>query len=112
METMLAANPRVRQAVRSYLPEREEIDKLTNFFSIFGDGTRIKILSALGIARMCVTDLANALSMNQTTVSHQLRILKSVGAVRSERVGKIIFYSIADEKINEIMLWGVEFLGY
>ena len=112
MDTMIAANPRVRHAVRTYMPEPKEIEQLTNFFSIFGDGTRIKILSALAIARMCVTDLANAIGINQTTVSHQLRILKNVGAVKSERVGKVIFYSIGDEKINEIMLWGVEYLGY
>ena len=109
---MIASNARVRQAVRTYMPEREEIDKLTAFFSIFGDGTRLRILSALAIARMCVTDLAGALGMNQTTVSHQLKILRSVGAVRADREGKIVFYSIGDEKINEIMLWGVEYLGY
>jgi len=72
----------------------------------------LRVISALAISRMCVTDLADVCRMNQTTVSHQLRSLKSMGIVESERQGKIVFYRLADNKINDILLCGVEFVGY
>ena len=81
------------------------------FFFRFADYTRVKILSALAISELCVTDLSRVLQINQTTVSHQLRYLKSAGIVNSVRQGKIVFYSLADEKINDVILKGVEFLG-
>ena len=59
-----------------------------------------------------VTDLSRVLSINQTTVSHQLRFLKNVGIVKTERHGKIIFYSLKNETVNDVLLKGVEFLGY
>ena len=70
------------------------------------------MLSALAISEMCVTDISIMLKLNQTTVSHQLRLLKDLGAVKSRRQGKIIFYSLKSEMINEVLLKGVEFLGY
>ena len=76
------------------------------------DATRLRILSALAISEMCVTDISRVLGINQTTVSHQLRFLKDAGIVRCERHGKIIFYMPSGETVNEILLKGVEFLGY
>ena len=70
------------------------------------------MLSALAISEMCVTDLSRVLEINQTTVSHQLRLLKNLGIVKSERQGKIIFYSLVNDTVNDVMLKGVEFLGY
>ena len=69
------------------------------------------MLSALAISEMCVTDLSRVLDINQTTVSHQLRLLKNLGIVKSERSGKIIFYSLVNDLVNDVMLKGVEFLG-
>lgn len=87
------------------------LDSITCFFSIFADPTRVKMLSALAISEMCVTDLSRVLEINQTTVSHQLRLLKNLGIVKSERSGKIIFYSLVNDTVNDVMLKGVEFLG-
>ena len=70
------------------------------------------MLSALAISEMCVTDLAGILSLNQTTVSHQLRFLRNIGIVQSRRQGKIIFYSLVNDTVNDVLLKGVEFLGY
>lgn len=80
-------------------------------FSVFADYTRIKILSALAISELCVTDLSRILDLNQTTVSHQLRFLKSAGIVRCCRQGKVIFYSLTNDSINDVLLKGIEFLG-
>ena len=61
---------------------------------------------------MCVSDLSNVLKVNQTTLSHQLRLLKNLDAVVSRREGKVIFYSLKDELLSDVMLKGVEFLGF
>ena len=111
-DSFMLLDKRIQNIVLTYMPKGKALDDLVNFFSIFSDGTRLKILSALSVSAMCVSDLSKLLCLNQTTVSHQLKLLKSASAVESKRSGKVIFYNIADEKINEIMLWGVEYLGY
>lgn len=112
MEEMLLLDRRMQNLVLNYLPKGRALEDLVNFFSLFSDPTRLKIISALSISPMCVTDLARILCLNQTTISHQLKTLKVLGAVSAKRQGKIVFYQIADQKINEIILWGVEYLGY
>jgi ArsR family transcriptional regulator len=99
-----------QREVHYYMPEDDILSSLANFFSIFSDTTRIKILSALAVSEMCVNDIANLLELNQTTVSHQLKSLKIVGAVKYRRDGKSIFYSIADNMINDTLLSGVNYL--
>jgi len=111
-DSFMLLDKRIQNIVLTYMPKGKALDDLVNFFSIFSDGTRLKILSALSVSPMCVSDLAKLLCLNQTTVSHQLKLLKSLSAVECQRQGKVIFYKVADEKINEIMLWGVEYLGY
>lgn len=98
--------------VENYVPSDEILEELVSFFSLFSDLTRIKIISALAISEMCVTDLSSLLGFNQTTVSHQLKTLRDIGAVKYRRDGKIILYSLKNEVINETILKGVEFLGY
>ena len=67
-------------------------------------------MSALSLSKMCVNDISVSLNLNQTTVSHQLKILKAVGVVKDDRCGKVIYYSIATKTINEVMLSGVDYL--
>jgi len=74
---------------------------------MLGDCTRIKILSALSISSMCVSDLTTILEMNQTTVSHQLRSLRSMGIVDYKRQGKVVFYFVADKRVLEVLLGAV-----
>ena len=111
MELMLL-DKRTQSLVTGYVPTDEMLFDLVKFFSIFSDITRLKMLSALAISEMCVTDLSTILSINQTTVSHQLRLLKNLGAVMQRRQGKVIFYSLRNELLNDVLLKGVEFLGY
>ena len=103
---------RLQSMVIDYVPKGEILDELVCFFSIFSDYTRLKMISALAISEMCVSDLSTLLKLNQTTVSHQLRLLKNLNAVTTRRQGKIIFYSLRNDTLSEVLLKGVEFLGY
>ena len=101
-----------RELIEDYVPQGEILDELVCFFSIFSDYTRIKMVSALAISEMCVSDLSKVLKLNQTTVSHQLRLLKNLNAVKTKRQGKIVFYSLRNDALKDVLLKGVEFLGY
>ena len=111
-EDMLLLDKRTQSLVENYVPEGEILEGIVDFFSVFADSTRARILSALAITEMCVTDISRVLGINQTTVSHQLRLLKNIGIVRCSRCGKVIFYSLKNETVNDVLLKGVEFLGY
>lgn len=111
MQTLLL-DRRTQGMIEGYVPEGELLSSLVRFFSIFSDSTRLRILSALAISEMCVTDISRVLDINQTTVSHQLRYLKDAGMAKMQRRGKIIFYSLSNEVVNDVLLKGVEFLGY
>lgn len=111
-EEMLLLDRRTQELVESYVPEGEILAGIVDFFSVFADSTRVRILSALAITEMCVTDISRVLGINQTTVSHQLRLLKNIGIIKSSRCGKIIFYSLKNDTVNDVLLKGVEFLGY
>ena len=82
--------------------------QLADLFKVFGDPTRIRILSVLSKQELCVPDIANALSMTQSAISHQLRILKQSALVKFRREGKTIYYSLADDHVATIMAQGLE----
>lgn len=111
MQDSLLLDKRTEELVREYVPDGDVLDSVVMFFSIFADRTRVRMLSALAISEMCVTDLSSVLNINQTTVSHQLRLLKNLGIVKSTRTGKLITYSLVNDTVNDVMLKGVEFLG-
>ncbi len=96
------------QTVREKLPKEEELYDLAELFKIFGDSTRIRILFVLFEAEVCVCDLAQALNMTQSAISHQLRILKQNKLVKSRREGKSVFYSLADAHVRTIINQGLE----
>lgn len=103
---------RLQTMVKDYVPTGEILDELVCFFTMFSDYTRLKIISSLAVSEMCVSDLSNLLKLNQTTVSHQLRLLKNLNAVKTVRQGKVVFYSLRSDLIGEVLLKGVEYLGY
>ena len=94
--------------VSEKLPDEDELYDLAELFKVFGDSTRIRILFVLFEAEVCVCDLAEALNMTQSAVSHQLKILKQSKLVKSRRDGKSIFYSLADEHVVSIIAQGLE----
>ena len=94
--------------VREKMPKETEAYDLAELFKVFGDSTRIRILFVLFEAEVCVCDLAEALNMTQSAISHQLRILKQSKLVKSRREGKSIFYSLADSHIVTILSQGLD----
>ena len=94
--------------VRETLPREEYLYDLAELFKVFGDSTRIRILFVLFEEEVCVCDLASALNMTQSAISHQLNILKRSRLVRSRREGKSVFYSLADDHVRTIISQGME----
>ena len=94
--------------VQEQLPADEVLYDLAELFRVFGDSTRIKILYALCESELCVGDIALALGLSQSSVSHQLRVLKSSKLVKFRREGKAIFYSLDDEHVRSMISLGLE----
>lgn len=97
----------VGKVAKNMLKEELSID-LAEFFKIFGDSTRIKILNALITESMCVCDIAALLNMTHSAISHQLKILKQAKIVKYTKVGKVVYYMLDDNHIKEIFKKGVE----
>ena len=96
------------QIVRETIPGETELYDLAELFKIVGDSTRIRILFVLFEAEVCVCDLAAALNMTQSAISHQLRVLKQMRLVSFRRDGKTVFYRLADSHIQTILAQGME----
>ena len=92
----------VVEEVKDKLPQEEILYDLAELFKVFGDSTRIKIICSLFESEMCVCDLSALLSISQSAISHQLRVLKSARLVKFRRAGKVIYYSLDDEHIKQI----------
>lgn len=94
--------------VKISLLHEDKIIDLAEFFKVFGDSTRVKILSALMKEKMCVCDIAATLNMTHSAISHQLRILKQAKLVKYRREGKSIIYSLADDHVKTILHNGID----
>ena len=97
--------------VEKVMPDEQQLLDLSEFFKIFGDSTRIKILYVLSQSEMCVCDIATLLQMGQSAISHQLRVLKQMRLVSFRREGKTVFYSLADSHIQTILDQGMEHIN-
>ncbi|MGM9662144.1 MAG: ArsR/SmtB family transcription factor [Oscillospiraceae bacterium] len=92
----------VVQRLGARMPEDACLEEVAELFKMFGDKTRARILCALNMEELCVCDLAALLNMNQSAISHQLRLLKAVRLVRSRKQGREVFYSLDDQHIQAI----------
>lgn len=98
----------VLRQIDEKMPPEEELQDLADFFKVFGESTRLKILYVLLCSEMCVYDIASVLGMSQSAISHQLRVLKQLDLVKHRRDGKTIFYSLADSHIVTILSQGLD----
>lgn len=94
--------------VESTMPKEAALTDLAELFKTLGDPTRIRMLFCLFIEEMCVCDIANLIGMSQSAVSHQLAVLKRLKLVKARRVGKAVFYSLADDHVRSIINQGME----
>lgn len=94
--------------IKERIPDENEFNDLSEFFKIFGNPTRLKIISLLSIEDLCVCDICEALDLNQTTVSNQLRILRANNIVKYQKEGKMARYSLTDLHIEMIYKVGLE----
>ena len=104
----LAVREEIVQKVLEQQPDDEVLYDLAELFKVFGDSTRIRILYALFETELCVGDIAQILNLSQSSVSHQLRILKSSKLVKFRREGKIMFYSLDDDHVRTMISMGME----
>ena len=88
--------------------EKETMEQIAELFKGFADPTRVHILSLLVEQELCVTDIADAVAISQSAISHQLRILKQMHLIKFRREGKNILYSLADDHVKTILQMGLE----
>ena len=86
--------------------------KLAELFKVLGDFTRVKIIYALFKKELCVCDIAEVLQMTQSSISHQLRILRSSRLVKYRKEGKVVYYSLDDDHISELFNSGLEHIEH
>ena len=110
MAQYLELSHEAERSVLEFMPEPKVLENISSFFSIFSDPTRVRIICALSISSMCVNDLSTVLSINQTTISHQLKLLYDRGIVTKQRMGKILCYSIAYPEVAEILESGTNYV--
>lgn len=96
-------HPVAVMAARRVLGEVPSIEGVADIFAILGDPTRVRVLTALRAGELCVSDLAVATGVNRTTVSHQLRVLRSHRLVQRRREGKVVYYAIDDDHVDALL---------
>jgi len=101
----------IMEHLKSNQPDENMLFDLAELFKIFGDSTRIRIMSALFETQMCVCDIAELLKMTPSAISHQLRILRQSKLVKTRRDGKTVFYSLADEHVMQIFDQGLSHIS-
>lgn len=98
----------VIKRVKKTIPEDGLIYDLAEFFKVFADSTRMKIIYALLENELCVCDIANIVNTTQSAISHQLKILRQSKLVKFRKEGKVVYYSLDDDHISQIVKKGRE----
>ncbi len=91
------------RAVRASMPTPSDIGVTSGLFTALGDPTRLRLMMALATHPLCVCDLAAALGLSQSAVSHQLRVLRQHGLVKSERDGRRVYYDLDDDHVATLV---------
>jgi DNA-binding transcriptional ArsR family regulator len=101
-------HPEVVGAARATLLPHEEAQDLAAIFSVLADPTRVRLVAALAARELCVCDLANVLGLRQSTVSHQLRLLRALRVVRFRKEGRVAYYMLDDAHVTGLLAQGLE----
>lgn len=88
--------------IKKHMPDDDFIINMAELFKVFGDSTRVKIISALLEGELCVCDIASIIDASHSAVSHQLRILKQSKLVKYRKEGQCVYYSLDDNHVEEI----------
>ncbi|NLY39070.1 MAG: helix-turn-helix transcriptional regulator [Firmicutes bacterium] len=107
-----AINPEAVRRAREALLDPLLAERLADTFKVLGDRTRVNLLSVLADRELCVCDLAAALGMSSSAVSHQLRVLRDARLVKSRRDGKMVYYSLDDQHVVALFEQGLEHVGH
>lgn len=102
-----AIHPPAVFAARTALAALPPPAAVSGLFALLADPTRLRLVAALSAGELCVCDLAMATGINRSRVSHQLRILREGRLVRSRRDGRVIFYSLDDEHVHDLLAMGI-----
>ncbi|MEY8352705.1 metalloregulator ArsR/SmtB family transcription factor [Lachnospiraceae bacterium 54-53] len=97
----------ILEKVRKEMTDDRRLMKTAELFKAFDDPTRLKIINAIMISEMCVCDIAALLGMNQPAISHHLKVLRQAELIRYRREGKIVYYSLDDEHIEQLFQLGL-----
>lgn len=89
-------------SLQEALLSKEDYEKLSMLFKMFADPTRLKILTALSYNTLNVDNLKDVVNMSQSAISHQLASLRKMDLVRTEKIGKHVYYSLADDHVMQI----------
>lgn len=100
------------QKAREQMIKEDVLIELAEFFKVFGDSTRMRIINILQDRELCVCDIAAALQANQSAISHQLRILRDKRLVKYRREGKSVYYSLDDAHVENIFKEGLEHIKH
>jgi DNA-binding transcriptional ArsR family regulator len=93
---------------RRVIGDAPPMEDIAALFAILGDPTRMRVLTALSAGEMCVNDLATATGINRTTVSHQLRVLRTHRLVSRRRDGKVMYYELDDDHVRDLMAMAID----
>lgn len=96
-------HPAAVMEARRALGDAPPAESMADLFAILGDPTRMRVLTALASGELCVGDLAVATGVNRTTISHQLRVLRSHRMVRRRRDGKVVYYALDDDHVSALL---------
>src|SRR5579859_2655927 len=104
-------HPEHASMVRQHLLALESARAVADLFAVLSDPTRLQVVYALLHAptgELCVCDLASGLGRDDTTISHQLRVLRNQQVVAMREVGRIVYYRLVDEHIRQLLKMGIE----
>ncbi len=100
---VIAINQKKVKAVSKLMPKETEVDKTAETFKILGDPTRLKLVLSLAKEELCVCDLSALIGVSVSAISHQLRLLRNMRIVKNRKDGKMVYYSIDDSHIENII---------